>query len=210
LTAPAGPQRFQGCEVSSVLKPTSFRSSRVKRQRLCAEPVEQLPPGWWQQIRVILDAKAGLGSRHMELCRFLGTQGWATPDPQGVLGEPLCPGFDLGCIPGFKKPEALVEMKRAVLESAFHVALFREGTVRVLRVVASKGEVAEGVEVLLLDVGPVLAEGGSPLRGEILVLREDVLDRVVLDRYVLLPFPNVAKVVLSEFVGIGQTARRKM
>ena len=79
-----------------------------------------------------------------------------------ILGEALGALLDLRRVPGSSCPRALVEPQRAVLEAALHVALLGEGVVGVLRVVAGQGEVAERVQVLLLDFLPVLAESVPP------------------------------------------------
>src|SRR5690606_32164841 len=56
--------------------------------------------------------------------------------------------------------------------------LLLKGSVRVCAVVPSQGEIAEAVEPALLNRPPLWPEHFLPLSTQLLVLRQDVLDRV--------------------------------
>ena len=72
------------------------RDRRVERERLGAELLEQSRRAGRQQVRVILDREAGLGSLAPGTRRRFSASAGRAPDPQGVVGETLCARLDLG------------------------------------------------------------------------------------------------------------------
>lgn len=135
---------------------------------------------------MVLDRESRVGSLGLELGEDVVTQRRSGPDRNGLLRQPVGACLDLFGVPGVERAEPLVEAERAVAETSLHVALLGERVVGVFGVVARRCEVPQGVQQPVLDVLPVRSERCLPLLGEVLVLRHDVLDRVVLDGHVLL------------------------
>src|SRR5258708_23606989 len=116
----------------------------------------------------------------------LGGQRRQSPDKCRYFGELRGTRLDIRLVPTVEGAQALIEAQWALLETAFHVALFSEGTIAVLGVVAGEGQVAEGVQPGFLHALPVGAESLTPAGGQILVLRQYVLDGVLVHRHALL------------------------
>src|SRR5690606_14091920 len=118
--------------------------------------------------------------------------------------------------------KALTDADWTQLEAAIHVALLNKRTVAVFRVVSREREVAQRVQVPLLDLLPVLAERLSPRLREVLGLWQDVLDGVLVDDDALLaamileasqpirPAPEVVEIaygkLATEFVILREAA----
>ena len=66
-------------------------------------------------------------------------------------------------VPVVEVAETLIHPQRALGEPALHVALFEERAVAEFRVVAREREVAEGVQLGLLDALPLRAKFRPPL-----------------------------------------------
>lgn len=77
-----------------------------------------------------------------------------------------------------KLTKALIELQRTFLEAAFHITLLNEGAVAVFGVVAGERQVAQSMQPRFLDALPFRAQLSLPACGEILVLWQDVLNRV--------------------------------
>ena len=82
-----------------------------------------------------------------------------------------------------------------------HVTLLGEWVVAVVAIVGSERQIAECVQPGLLDALPILAERFLPLRREVLVLREDMFNGVLVYRHALF-----ATVILQTAQPIAATA----
>lgn len=146
----------------------------VQGQNLSAELLEQRPPRRGQAMGMILDGEVCLRALVLKFCEDLGRQLRPCLDGERILCEPCGTFLDLIYVPGLKLPVALVQTQRTVLEAALHVALLGKRAIGVFRVIAGRGQVPEDVQVLQLNVLPVIAEDRLPLLREVLVLRHDV------------------------------------
>ncbi len=160
----------------------------VERQNLLAERLEERPHGTvLGQVGVVGESVAGgaLDLRTVALQNLVGQRG-RCPDLRRLLGKPPRSRLDRSLVPGVESTQPLVHAERALPEPALHVALLGEGAVAVLRVVAGERQVAERVQPGLLYALPLRPQRLAPLRGEVLVLRQDVLDGVLVYRHALL------------------------
>ena len=134
----------------------------------------------------------GLSWRGSVSVKHAIVQRWHFPYFGGVSGQTFGAGFD-GCfIPLRDCAQAQVQFEWAA-GKANGVAIFvgdliafvSEGEVTVFAVVAGEREVAQGVQPFLLNALPVRPQLLLPFGGEVFVLRQDVLDGVVLHHHTL-------------------------
>jgi hypothetical protein len=98
----------------------------------------------------------------VELALLLAELG-RSPHLQRTLGKPFASGSDGVYIPFLQLPKALVEAQGAGAEAALLVvALLKKGTVAEFWVVAGESEVAETMQLFLLDLFPVGPQGLLP------------------------------------------------
>src|SRR5216684_3275285 len=82
----------------------------------------------------------------------------------------------------FQCYEALVEMNRTISEATWYlVAFLQEWFVAQFGIISCERKVSDGVQVLCVYLFPVRAKVLSPCQGQVLILGNNMLNRVLFD-----------------------------